>query len=544
MRLFHFSLRDHASNWLERLLAGSITIWEDLTTRFLAQLFPPERTAKLRNDILIFQQHHGESLSEAWTGFKDLLRKIPHHAQSMIICDWRPIHSKDVIDWEFLARQNLDQAFFNSISTDPFSRPQWGNIFCVNELVYWELVREFFASFEFDTSLCRESATLSRLKECNTVKESRLLMKFWPTIRDEGFNVGNTKVASIRDSRVKLAHRCIATTIARRKETTHKVIEIDLYYLYCIYTPEKSLISMGAIMELPNGMCVWPTIRAMVVEEDEDDDEGDEAVGGGTGHEEAGGPTAMKTFLYKALLATVRSRGLIALAIASSKAATNNMIGGRTARSRFKIPINLTTNSICNIKKQSGLAKLLSQAKLIIWDEASMAKRQAVEAVDQTMQDITEKVYYSFDEAEDDTHNNYPLEFLNSLNVSGLPLHHLRLKIGCPIILLRILDLANGLCNGTRLICKRFDPNVINAKIIVGQHTGIRVLLPRIPLAPSEDNIIYLLESVFSHGQLYVALSRGISHTTTKVLVKPEKEFDQRGVYTSNVVYQEVLRDE
>ncbi|GJR94360.1 ATP-dependent DNA helicase PIF1-like protein [Tanacetum coccineum] len=187
-----------------------------------------------------------------------------------------------------------------------------------------------------------------------------------------------------------------------------------------------------------------------------------------------------------------------------------------------------------------------------------------------------EKVYYSFDEAEDDTHNYYPLEFLNSLNVSGLPPHCLRLKIGCPIILLRNLDPANGLYNGTRLICKRFDPNVINAEIAVGQHAGVRVLLPRIPLAPSEEDMfpfklkrtqfpirlsfamtinkaqgqtipnvgVYLPESVFSHGQLYVALSRGISRTTTKVLVKPEKEVDQPGVYTANVVYQEVLHDE
>ncbi|GJX88750.1 MAK10-like protein [Tanacetum coccineum] len=48
-------------------LDGSITTWEDLTTRFLAQFFPRGRTAKFRNDILMFQQHHGESLSEAWT---------------------------------------------------------------------------------------------------------------------------------------------------------------------------------------------------------------------------------------------------------------------------------------------------------------------------------------------------------------------------------------------------------------------------------------------------------------------------------------------
>ncbi|GKB81103.1 MAK10-like protein [Tanacetum coccineum] len=67
LRLFQFSLRDQARNWLERLPAGSITTWEDLTTRFLAQFLPPGRTAKLRNDILMFQQHHGESLSEAWT---------------------------------------------------------------------------------------------------------------------------------------------------------------------------------------------------------------------------------------------------------------------------------------------------------------------------------------------------------------------------------------------------------------------------------------------------------------------------------------------
>ncbi|GJT67690.1 zinc finger, CCHC-type containing protein [Tanacetum coccineum] len=47
LRLFQFSLCDQASNWLERLLAGSITTWEDHTTRFLAQFFPPGRTAKL-----------------------------------------------------------------------------------------------------------------------------------------------------------------------------------------------------------------------------------------------------------------------------------------------------------------------------------------------------------------------------------------------------------------------------------------------------------------------------------------------------------------
>nr|GFD05272.1 hypothetical protein [Tanacetum cinerariifolium] len=49
------------------------------TTHFLAQFLLPRRTAKLHNDILMFHQHHGESLSEAWTSFKILLQKVPHH---------------------------------------------------------------------------------------------------------------------------------------------------------------------------------------------------------------------------------------------------------------------------------------------------------------------------------------------------------------------------------------------------------------------------------------------------------------------------------
>ena len=55
---------------------------------------------------------------------------------------------------------------------------------------------------------------------------------------------------------------------------------------------------------------------------------------------------------------------------------------------------------------------------------------------------------------------------------------------------------------------------------------------------------VYLPESVFSNGQLYVALSRGTSRENTKVLVKPARKFNRVGVYTSNLVYQEVLHDE
>ncbi|CAH1447481.1 unnamed protein product [Lactuca virosa] len=66
-----------------------------------------------------------------------------------------------------------------------------------------------------------------------------------------------------------------------------------------------------------------------------------------------------KTFLYKALVANIRSCGHIALVISSSGVAANNMLGGRTAHSRFTIPINLENNSVCKISRQSGTAQLL-----------------------------------------------------------------------------------------------------------------------------------------------------------------------------------------
>ncbi|XP_022003435.1 uncharacterized protein LOC110900885 [Helianthus annuus] len=95
-----------------------------------------------------------------------------------------------------------------------------------------------------------------------------------------------------------------------------------------------------------------------------------------------------KTFLWKTLSAAIRSKGEIVLNVASSGIASLLLDGGRTTHSRFHIPLNLNEDSVCHIKPDDDVAKLLQQTKLIIWDEAPMVHKHAFEALDRTMHDI------------------------------------------------------------------------------------------------------------------------------------------------------------
>ncbi|XP_019184363.1 PREDICTED: ATP-dependent DNA helicase PIF1-like [Ipomoea nil] len=95
-----------------------------------------------------------------------------------------------------------------------------------------------------------------------------------------------------------------------------------------------------------------------------------------------------KTFLWRALLAAIRCKGQIVLNVASSGIASILLPGGRTAHSRFAIPIAINEDSTCNIKQGSDLTELLIKTSLIIWDEAPMMHKHCFEALDRTMRDL------------------------------------------------------------------------------------------------------------------------------------------------------------
>ncbi|XP_057739820.1 uncharacterized protein LOC130956895 [Arachis stenosperma] len=162
------------------------------------------------------------------------------------------------------------------------------------------------------------------------------------------------------------------------------------------------------------------------------------------------------------------------------------------------------------------------------------------------------------------------VEFLNQIRCSGLPNHSLKLKIGVPIILLRNIDPAGGLCNGTRLVVRDLGRNVIGADIVSGSNVGDKVFISRMNMIPSDTVIpfkfqrrqfpvslsfamtinksqgqtlstvgLFLRRPVFCHGQLYVAVSRVRNRNGLKILVCGDALVGPISI--ENVVFTEVF---
>ncbi|XP_048612002.1 uncharacterized protein LOC125586207 [Brassica napus] len=98
-----------------------------------------------------------------------------------------------------------------------------------------------------------------------------------------------------------------------------------------------------------------------------------------------------KTFLWKLLSAAIRCQGDIVLNVASSGIASLLLPGGRTAHSRFGIPLNPDEFSSCTMQPGTDQADLVKESSLIIWDEAPMMGKHSFEALDRSLSDIVGK---------------------------------------------------------------------------------------------------------------------------------------------------------
>lgn len=263
-------------------------------------------------------------------------------------------------------------------------------------------------------------------------------------------------------------------------------------------------------------------------------------------------------------------------------------IGDGTEKTIDNDMIRVPDNIVIDCQNEQSLQTLIEQIYPILLTYSSdiicftdkailTTKNEYVDYINDTIlnqlpsEDVT---YQSFDSVPDDTRNLYQQEFLNSINTTDIPPHQLHLKINTPIICLRNLDPINGLYNGTKLICKAFSPNIVEAEITTGNHRGKRIFLPRIPFMTSDNKFpftlkrkqfpvklafaitinksqgqtisqvgLYLPEHVFTHGQLYVTFSRVRSYQNIKVLIKNGKIPGKQGTYTRNVVYKEILQN-
>ena len=123
--------------------------------------------------------------------------------------------------------------------------------------------------------------------------------------------------------------------------------------------------------------------------------------------------------------------------------------------------------------------------------------------VQQTNKKILDKmqgheiIYDSADSLEDEgegTCSDIPDDFLRTIEPPSLPLSQLRMKIGCPLMLMCNLDPGKGLCNGTRLILLHAYSRVLEVMVTSGDHHGEKAFIPRISLKLSSHQYPFSLK--------------------------------------------------
>jgi hypothetical protein len=79
LKLFPFSLRGKAKDWLMSLPRNSIDSWAKYKDAFIGKYYLPAKIIALCSDIMKFRQFDNEHVAQAWERMKSMLKNCPTH---------------------------------------------------------------------------------------------------------------------------------------------------------------------------------------------------------------------------------------------------------------------------------------------------------------------------------------------------------------------------------------------------------------------------------------------------------------------------------
>ena len=125
LKLFPFSLRVRAKEWLLSLPKNSIDSWTKYKHAFIGKYYPPAKIIQLRSNIMNFRQFDNEPVAQAWERMKFMVKNCPTHGLTM----WMVMQTF-YAGLNFYSRNLLDSAaggtFMSTTLGAATKFPPWG----------------------------------------------------------------------------------------------------------------------------------------------------------------------------------------------------------------------------------------------------------------------------------------------------------------------------------------------------------------------------------------------------------------------------------
>ncbi|GJT96634.1 hypothetical protein Tco_1092152 [Tanacetum coccineum] len=247
------------------------------------------RTAKLCNDILMFQQHQGQSLSESWTHFKDLLTKVPHHDIDL----WLQVH----IFYDHVnpvTRQTINQSAGDKLR-DKNAKESWA---LLEDLSFYDN-----KSWNDPSDFSKLVKAISLPQDVSSTSDRRLVeLKSSPTLDGSSFFSDTTYSSEQNHFLIPKAQmNFTSTNYHTEEEIRGKGIKSPSKLLSSKYLSQSSLAELNKAEEegsLKSGATEYRNLEMTITDEEEveSEEEFEEGTKEETKKEEEGDPEHFDTF--------------------------------------------------------------------------------------------------------------------------------------------------------------------------------------------------------------------------------------------------------